>query len=161
VAAIACLSSPASHADELYKCKGPGEFDSVVWQDVPCNVGEEVNHRKLHNYAKEDASKKGHGDFTSKDVSQLIRFRKIAVGMSKKDVIKSWGFPSDTNTTLATTGKTEQLVYGLFPDNSYVYINEKGVVSSIQYSEEKKKPTKGMTGLGNVNTGSFGQYNKL
>ncbi|PIW47000.1 MAG: hypothetical protein COW18_10040 [Zetaproteobacteria bacterium CG12_big_fil_rev_8_21_14_0_65_54_13] len=155
------IMSSVTDAGEMYQCKGPGKFDSPVWQDTPCNGRSEVEHRKLHDYSKEDASTVGHGRFTSRQASDLIRARKIAVGMSKNDLIKSWGVPTETNTTLTGSGKRQQLVYGQMLNRSYVYMDERNEISSIQYSEAKKRPSNPTTGLGNVNTSGYGKYNKL
>ena len=156
-----CIGFPVTYADEMYQCKGPGKFDTPVWQDVPCKAGEEVEHRKLHDYSKEDASKVGHGQFTAAQASEFIRFRKVAVGMSKQDVLKSWGEPGKTNITLSETGKSEQLVYDQYKDTPVINMDEKGIVSSINYSTAKEPATKPGKSLGTVRTSGFGQYNSL
>ena len=144
------LSSSIAYAGNTYKCKGSGPFDSVVWQDVPCRSGEEVSRQNMHDYTKENASKKGHGDFTATQARKLIRLKKGAVGMSKKDIIKSWGLPSKTHVTLTSSGKTETLNYFQLTSSPVVTVNNKGVVSAINYSKSKPPPTKAVKKLGST-----------
>ena len=151
------LSTSISYAGAHYKCQVGGEFGSIVWQDRPCRAGEEISRKKLTDYSKQDSSKKGHGALTAKEANLLIRHKKIRVGMSKNDVIKSWGKPNKTNVTLSASGKNETLSYS----SANVVMNLMGIVSSIHYTKYKPKPVESKKGIGNVNTSGYGQYNKL
>ena len=151
------LSTSISYAGEHYKCKVGGEFGSIVWQDRPCRAGEEVSSRKLTDYSKQDSSKKGHGALSAKEASKLIRYKRIRVGMSKKDIIKSWGEPNIISVTLSSSGKNETLRY----NSANVVMNNKGIASSIHYTKHKPKPVEPDTRLGTVRTGGYGQYNQL
>jgi hypothetical protein len=53
-------------------------------------------------------------------VWSAIENEKIFVGMTKAQVMMSWGEPSSSNQTVTGTGKTEQWVYS---DRRYVYFN--------------------------------------
>jgi len=120
-------------AGNMYKCKGAGKFDPPVWTDTPCRPGSELRQVVAKDYSQEDNATEGHGKFTAIEVSSLIRFRKVVVGMSKQDVIRSWGLPDKINSTWGSSGKTDQMVYGLnSTDTKFVYIDEAGLVSSIQ-----------------------------
>jgi len=131
-----------SNAGSIYKCKGAGVFDSVVWQDEPCNAGNEVSHRKMQDYSAQDNSKVGHGNLTAAEVSKLIRLKQIAVGMSKNDVIRSWGQPTKTDTLLSETGKTETLIYAQYKNTPVVSMDLQSIVSNIQYSTTIEKEVK-------------------
>ena len=156
VIAVIFISTSIVCAGEHYKCKVGGEFGSIVWQDTPCRAGEGVSSRTLREYSKQDSSKKGHGALSAKEANQLIRYRKIRVGMSKKDVIKSWGVPNRISVTLSSSGKNETLRY----NSANVVMNNKGIASSIHYTKHKPKPVEPSTGLGTVRTSGYGQYTK-
>lgn len=57
---------------------------------------------------------------------------KVAIGMSKLEVLYTWSSPNDVNTTLVAGNKSEQWVYGspIYGGN-YVYFDN-GIVTSIQ-----------------------------
>ncbi|MDQ6997581.1 MAG: hypothetical protein Q9M17_02595 [Mariprofundus sp.] len=140
---VLLLMVPAlSSAGSIYKCKGAGAFDSVVWQNEPCNAGEEVSHQKMHDYSAHDASKAGHGTLTAAEVSKLIRFKQLAIGMSKKDVIRSWGQPTKTDIMLSNTGKSETLIYAQYKNTPIVSMSLQNIVSNIQYSTTIEKEVK-------------------
>lgn len=64
-----------------------------------------------------------------KEECMLIIGRKIWMGMSDDQLVKSWGRPSDINRTVGSWGSHEQWVYGNF--GPYVYV-ENGTVTSWQ-----------------------------
>jgi hypothetical protein len=71
-------------------------------------------------------------DKTERAISQ----GKIFVGMSKNDLLRSWGAPLEKNIGNYGGNIHEQWVYGDF--GPYVYL-EGDIVTSIQYSEKGEK----------------------
>jgi len=63
-----------------------------------------------------------------KGLQKLLSDRKIKVGLTKGQVLLSWGKPGDVNTTITARGRREQWVYSL---KSYVYFDD-GLVTAIQ-----------------------------
>lgn len=59
--------------------------------------------------------------------AKLILEKKIALGMSEKALIKSWGKPDDINTSVGRWGVHKQYVYG----SQYVYV-ENGEITAWQ-----------------------------
>lgn len=59
--------------------------------------------------------------------TKLILEKKIALGMSEKALIESWGKPEDINTSVGSWGVHKQYVY----DSQYVYV-ENGKVTAWQ-----------------------------
>lgn len=153
IISVVLLFSTMAWAGSLYKCKGKGIFDTPVWQDSPCQYkSDEIKMIKPEDYSKKDQSKVGHGNFTAKQVAKMIRKHLVAVGMSKKDVFKSWGRPYQIFRTTTDLGKKFELHYG---NSQYVHINEEGLVSMIQNKDNeniKKKKTPPKRGLGRVNS---------
>jgi len=133
MALVIMLSAFNAQSGEMYKCKGAGPFDSPVWTDTPCDAGHELENYKSTDYSKQDNSRVGHGKLTAKEANRLVRSKKIRVGMSRDDLIKSWGKPNKINTTYSATGQSEQMVYGV---GNYVYIDEEGLISSMQGAEQ-------------------------
>ncbi len=64
----------------------------------------------------------------SSEVTRLVLSGKIRIGMTREQVRTAWGSPKDINTTLTTSGRLEQWVYGI---GSYVYFTD-GIVRTIQ-----------------------------
>lgn len=64
-----------------------------------------------------------------KEDCMLIIGRRIWIGMSEDQLVKSWGRPNDVNSTVGSWGSHEQWVYGDF--GPYVYV-ENGTVTSWQ-----------------------------
>lgn len=63
----------------------------------------------------------------NKKIQNLIKERKITIGMTPKQAILSWGKPDDINRTVGSWGKYEQWVYG----SNYLYF-ENGKLTSWQ-----------------------------
>jgi hypothetical protein len=63
-----------------------------------------------------------------KEIQDLIRQRKIRIGMNHEQVVLSWGRPEHINTTTYASGTHEQWV---FNSRSYVYF-ENGILTAIQ-----------------------------
>jgi len=156
-----CMGSSIPWAGDHFKCQVGGEFGDIVWQDTPCRPGEEIGHLKQHFDSKEHSQQKRDGSLTKAQANNLIRLKKIAVGMQKRDVIRSWGKPSKIDVHLTSSGRAEDFIYYQYANAPIVNINNKGLVSSIHYSQVKKTPSKPEKKLGNVRTGGFGQYNRL
>lgn len=69
-------------------------------------------------------------DETPEDLEQTIREGKISVGMTKPQVITSWGDPSDTSRIVTTNGVSEQWRYG-FSEPRYLYFQD-NILTAIQ-----------------------------
>lgn len=67
----------------------------------------------------------------SKNALRLIKSQKIEIGMTRDQVMASWGFPNDMKSTRTKYGENEQWVYGKFPSVIYVYF-ENGKLDAIQ-----------------------------
>lgn len=68
-------------------------------------------------------------------IINAIMERKIILGMTKKDVIASWGQPNDINKTVTTYGTDEQWVYGfisLYSDTLQFLYFDDGILTSWQ-----------------------------
>lgn len=65
----------------------------------------------------------------SKKVEQAVLNGKIFIGMTKQQVIESWGKPDDINRTVGRWGVHEQWVYGNY--GTYLYF-EDGILTSWQ-----------------------------
>lgn len=64
-----------------------------------------------------------------------IAVGKIMVGMSAQQVRRAWGEPTAINTSLRSSGRSEQWIYRLGGARAdYVYLDS-GIVSSIQISD--------------------------
>lgn len=63
-----------------------------------------------------------------KDVQDLIRKRRIRIGLNAEQVVLSWGKPEHINRTIYSFGVHEQWVYN---SQTYVYF-ENGKVTTIQ-----------------------------
>ncbi len=65
-------------------------------------------------------------------IIQSIAESKVAVGMTKVEVVYSWGSPGDINTTVVAGNRSEQWVYGspIYGGN-YVYFDN-GIVTGLQ-----------------------------
>ena len=63
---------------------------------------------------------------------KLIAERKVAIGMTKVEVVYAWGSPNDINRTISSNSTWEQWVFGnpIYGAN-YVYFDD-GIVTSMQ-----------------------------
>lgn len=64
-------------------------------------------------------------------IKSCILNQKIRIGMTKKQVLLSWGQPRDVNRTVGAWGVHEQWVYGSIYAGNYLYF-EDGVLTSWQ-----------------------------
>jgi len=65
-----------------------------------------------------------------KETSEIIKQRKIKVGMSERQLLLSWGKPQRINKTVSASGVQEQWIYG---SGRYVYM-QNGTLTSYQSS---------------------------
>lgn len=70
-----------------------------------------------------------------KAVIELIKQRKIRIGLSEKQALLSWGKSERVNKTVGSYGVREQWVYG---PGQYVYM-ENGKLTSFQSSQQDKR----------------------
>ncbi|NWF36064.1 hypothetical protein [Mariprofundus sp. KV] len=153
----------SADAAGLYKCKGPGVFDTPVWTNTPCqNKSDILETKNLKEYPRsKKPTVKEHGDLTAEKAEKLIRLKKVAIGMSRKDVVRSWGKPDEIDSTLSEKGKSDLMIYHRGSAKSqYVFMNEQGVVSSVKSADpngikakENKDPNK--KELGTVKTDGY------
>ncbi|NWF38083.1 hypothetical protein F3F96_02890 [Mariprofundus sp. NF] len=142
VAAIFTLILTFAHtaeAEALYKCKGLGMFDTPIWTNTPCKSKSDIlETRNLRVYPpvqkpEEKPAAKEHGNLTAEKAEKLIQSKKLAVGMSRKDVIRSWGKPDETDTLLTEKGKSDILIYHRGSTKSqYVLIDEQGLLTNVK-----------------------------
>jgi hypothetical protein len=59
----------------------------------------------------------------------IIVAQRVKLGMTKDMAILSWGEPLDTNTTINTNSRHEQLVY---PNGRYIYFVN-GILTTVQH----------------------------
>jgi len=146
------LVAPAVDAG-VYVCEKDGR---KVYQSTPCNPGDRPVDMTPHNTIKnptgvqarsaedilkdvEERRAKGREivDQRAKEarqrrlIKEAIRNKQVMIGMTKDDVIASWGRPDDINRSISASGTSEQWVYerGDY-DSQYVYFDN-GVVSYI------------------------------
>lgn len=148
------LVAPAVEAG-VYACDKDGR---KVYQSTPCNPRDRPVDITPHNTIESPASAKPRSpEEILKDVEEsrakgreiveqrakearqrrlikeAIRDKRVMIGMTKEDVIASWGRPSDINRTVRSSGVREQWVYRRKSGNTqYVYIRN-GKVTSISY----------------------------
>lgn len=92
---------------------------------------EGINHIEIQADPKEFAKNlytKNIGQKWSKKIVAEIKNKKVSMGMTEKQVLASWGRPSDINRTAGAWGVHEQWVYS----GSYLYF-ENGRLTSWQY----------------------------
>lgn len=146
------LVAPAVDAG-VYTCEKNGR---KVYQSTPCNPGDRPVDMTPHNTIENPTPVQSRSpDEILKDVEErrtkgreiveqraekarqrrlikeAIRNKQVMIGMTKADVIASWGRPSDINRTIRSSGVREQWVYrSKSGDAQYVYIRN-GKVTSI------------------------------
>jgi len=146
------LVAPAVEAG-VYACDKDGR---KVYQSTPCNPGDRPVDMTPHNTIESPASANPRSpEKILKDVEErrakgreiveqrakearqrrlikeAIKNKQVMIGMTKNDVIASWGRPDDINRSISASGTSEQWVYERGDYNSqYVYFDN-GVVSYI------------------------------
>lgn len=115
--AVAMLLSATAQA-EVYRCVENGK---QVFSDVPCS--KDAEKLKVSPAA-------GSGDETRSWVNNAIAVREVRVGMTDKEVIRSWGKLDRINKSISASGTHEQWVYYRGSARAqYVYVDN-GIVSS-------------------------------
>lgn len=68
------------------------------------------------------------------ELKRIIKERKIRIGMTEKQVILSWGYPDDKNSSIGSYGRHEQWIYRIEDFKAdYLYF-ENGILNSYQLS---------------------------
>ncbi|MFN3881915.1 MAG: DUF4124 domain-containing protein [Nitrincola lacisaponensis] len=163
IATLMILTLSATLQAQVYRCEGPdgrAQFQSIPCNDRPSEkveifvppapasnvaprateaVGESAIELRRRERAEEDARLRARSqEITEQRIRQerfndLIRDKKIAVGMNKEQVRRSWGNPCRINRTTSTSGSREQWVYcGANYRNDYVHF-QGGEVTSISH----------------------------
>lgn len=132
---------------KVYRCEGPD--GRMAFQSTPCAgvVSEKVEiyiplNAESDEYYEQQRIER-HNELVRRSnearlererqetYSQLIREKKVAIGMSPDQVKRSWGSPCRVNRTISAHGNTEQWVYCYDNNRSdYVHFRD-GEVSSI------------------------------
>ncbi len=107
--------------DPTYKPITPQEQYQAS-QDIPILVEEIKRKQRAPTRIEKIKSKNWSSRITDKVIN-----RKVILGMTKEQVIASWGRPNDINRSVGSWGVHEQWVY----DNKYLYF-EDGVLTSFQ-----------------------------
>lgn len=131
------LASPASA--QPYRCT---VGDKTTYQQVPCDGGQKVNISGAGKAAPYSSAslqaKREINDFKRKErIEAAILEGKVLIGMTEEELTKSWGSPTQVNSTVSASGKRDQWVYrreGEVTKSKYVYVRN-GVVTTIQSSE--------------------------
>lgn len=141
--ALACAAAAPTWA--VNKCTVNGK---VVYQDAPCADAKAVNltgagkadlNSEGANYWKREVTRQAR-DKEEQDallareqrVQAAIYSKKVFVGMTADEAIRSWGRPTKINNSVGSYGKHEQWVYDRGNYRSqYIYV-ENGVVTSMQ-----------------------------
>ncbi|OGU40888.1 MAG: hypothetical protein A2455_17145 [Ignavibacteria bacterium RIFOXYC2_FULL_35_16] len=116
-----------------------GNFEKVkVLKVVPKIFGEGKGISSFYVLVEKENGQKGYVQFEmlseknliskfSKKIQNMVKERKIAVGMTSEQAILSWGKPDDIKRTIGSWGKHEQWIYG----SNYLYF-ENGKLTSWQ-----------------------------
>jgi len=65
------------------------------------------------------------------DIIEVIKNKKVRIGMTEYQAMISWGKPNEINQTITSYGVSEQWVYKHFNSNQYLYF-ENGILETIQ-----------------------------
>jgi Domain of unknown function (DUF4124)/Protein of unknown function (DUF2845) len=114
--------TPASGFAQAYKCTVDGQ---VVFQQIPCPGGKKL-----------DVATPPDPDSREARISSAIAQRRVFIGMTEEEVVRSWGKPNKINRSVTSQNINEQWIYDRkrIGDGQYLYI-ENGVLKSIQSPE--------------------------
>jgi hypothetical protein len=84
--------------------------------------------KELVEIEKEEAKRRAAIARQPRDIQQLINSREIRLGMTKEQVLLSWGKPASINRSVGTWGVNEQWCYG---SKTYLYF-ENAILTSFQ-----------------------------
>jgi hypothetical protein len=91
--------------------------------------------KELAEIEKEDAKRRAEIAKQPRDTQQMINSKEIKLGMTKEQVLLSWGKPDRINRDVGRWGANEQWCYG---SKTYLYF-ENGILTSFQDQEEGGK----------------------
>lgn len=119
---IVLLSATGAQA-QAYRCTVDGK---TVFQQAPCSDGQRLRYVP-------DAPAEGSREAR---VATAIARREVFIGMTRDEVLRSWGPPSKNNKTIRATSVSEQWVYDrVHPSvTQYLYF-EDAVLRTIQSPE--------------------------
>lgn len=134
-ASVSCAFDPA-YANKTAQSKSDAEL-LKSFGDV--SFMPNLSGARRNNYAATENEILSRG-LVRRSKMQLIRERKVEIGMTKNEVTLSWGRPSDINKTIGSGYYSEQWVYGgyssagsgSFSPMGFVYFNDSGRVTTIQ-----------------------------
>lgn len=124
---LCCLLVSTSAMAQVYKCKD--DKGKLEYQASPCATKSEEKLRLFNESHPDDAQEAALSAAERSRFNELVSQGKVAIGMTKRMVLKSWGQPNKINISIGSYGRSEQWVYA----NEYVYV-ENGVVKSLQAS---------------------------
>lgn len=134
LAFVLVASAGAAHAQ--YKCTAPD--GSTAYQQTPCAAGA-VEKVIAKPSAGVPASWPWIEPSRPAGIRKAFVERRFAVGMTIDEVYRMAGEPSGDNTTTSARGTSHQLVYRTPRTTFYVYVDEFGLVTSIQESGRYQK----------------------
>lgn len=116
----------ASHA-KVYMCEEEGK---TTFSQTPC-IGEMQVIEVKEDYSTGNEPNQSLIDQNrEREVYLAIRSKKIMPGMTKKELIRSWGKPTKINSSGGSYGSRDQYVYRRGNNQTqYVYL-EDGIISS-------------------------------
>jgi cell division protein FtsL len=132
--------SNSSTSSQPYRCTVGGK---TTYQQDPCAGGKKVdvsNTSLLSDQPVESSQDQANRQIAwakrQTQVDIAVAERRIFVGMTQAEVIKSWGSPHKINQTLTARGSSQQWVYKVrgAGNDQYVYVDN-GVVRAIQSPE--------------------------
>jgi hypothetical protein len=135
LSAVALVVFSVNAEARVYTCEVGGK---KVFQSTPCAAGDAP--MELHVPKAGEPGGFDHVQYyreqnrkleEEKAVEDAIRGKRVRLGMTKEQVIRSWGKPDDINRSVYRSGVTEQWVYDRGDyERQYVYFDD-GVVSAI------------------------------
>jgi len=138
-----CVNDDGNTRFQSTPCNGR-ESEKIAITPPPSNPGTHINNVDNDFFERERQRREGEQDrlnAKSKALSQemgrqsrfkeLIREKKVAIGMTQDQAVQSWGKPCDINRSVYSSGVHEQWVYcrGEF-DRQYIYF-EDGILTGM------------------------------
>lgn len=134
----------------INRCKTPNGF---VYQDLPCAGEHESTKVNTSGAGKAETSDSAPGGYWKREserqkqqeqddaqaraqaekLQSAIENKRVFRGMTADQVIRSWGKPDKINSTITSSGKSEQWIYerGSIGNTQYLYMDN-GILSSMQ-----------------------------
>jgi hypothetical protein len=124
VTAVALANTPAFGA--VVRCDVGGK---AVYQNPPCPEGAsasvELPSPRTSGPSEDNAAK----------LERESALGHVGVGMSVAQLTRAWGRPSAINSTVNSSGQSDQYVYRKSGGDQYVYVRN-GVVESVSFSSQ-------------------------